>query len=181
MDYEEDENLLCEFEKNILSHYSFASQFLNYTGTALTFFHTQYSNHPTRFLNLITINYHRNIDKYVFQFASTDLVDCEGVRETYEKILESSFFEDKLFFLREIIYVGENCTDVPIISSEELFFGQNYQALNLEENYGFLRKIDSDTLATSFLGRHDIVLLNTVPNDIFCSGQELLRLNFKHR
>ena len=151
--------------KKYLSHYSFANKFLDYTGTSTSFFYTQYGTHPTRFLYLVTINYHVNLDKYVFQFSSTDLVDCEGVRETYEKLLATSFFGDKLYFSATNSR-WDGCTDVPIITSEELYLGQNYQALNLEENYGYLRKIDIDTLSSTYIGRHDVVLINSVPNDI---------------
>jgi hypothetical protein len=47
-----------------------------------------------------------------------------------------------------------------------LYAGQNYQALNLEENYGFLRKVDISDLTTAYLGRHDLILLNGIPNDV---------------
>jgi len=60
----------------------------------------------------------------------------------------------------------KDCPDIPIISSEELYLGQNYQALNLEENYGYLRRVELDDLATSYLGRHDMVILNGIPNDL---------------
>lgn len=151
--------------KKYESHYSFAEDILGYDKGSVNFFYSQYGTHSSRFLNLFTINYHTNIDKYIFMFASLDLISCEGVKETYRKVLETSYFGDKLYFYANN-QRWEDCPDIPMITSEELYLGQNYQALNLEENYGFLRKVDINELETEYLGRHDIVLLNGIPNDL---------------
>ena len=147
------------------SHFSFAETILGYEHGSSAFFYSQYSNLENRFLNLITINYHTTLDKYVFEFIAYDLVDCEGIRNTYKKLMETSYFGDKLYF-----YVNnerwKNCLDIPTITSEELFQGQNYQALNLEEGYGYLRKIDLDELASTYVGKHDLILLNGIPNEV---------------
>ncbi len=58
------------------------------------------------------------------------------------------------------------CTSIPSISSEELFAGQNYQPLNPAETFGYLKKFTLDDLKTQYAGRHDIALLNGIPNDI---------------
>jgi len=147
------------------SHYDFSKIFLNFKGTPNDFYHTQYGASPNKYLNLVTINYYKNIDKYVFEFGSYDQVDCDGIAKTYEKLLETSFFKDKLYFYPNNLK-WEGCLDIPKISSEEIFFGQNYQALNLSDGYGFLKKVDIKNLANTYLGKHDIVLLNDVPNDL---------------
>jgi len=151
--------------KKYPSHHSFAEDILGYDKGDINFFYSQYGTHSSRFLNLITINYHTNIDKYVFMFASIDLISCEGVEETYQKVIETSYFGDKLYFYANN-QRWEECLDIPMITSEELYLGQNYQPLNLEENYGYLRKVEITNLATEYLGRHDIVLVNGIPNDL---------------
>ncbi len=151
--------------KKYPSHFSFAETVLGYEYGSVNFFWTQYNISPWRFLNLITINYHRNIGKYVFEFDSWDRVDCDGIKATWQKLLETSWFGDKLYFHANSLQ-WKNCPDVPIISSEELYAGQNYQALNLEENYGFLRKVEISELPTAYPGRHDLVVLNGIPNDV---------------
>ncbi len=151
--------------KKYKSHYVFSKKILGFTGSNLDFYHTQYGSSPYRFLNLVTINYYKNIDKYVFEFGAYDQVDCEGISKTYENLLETSFFGDKLFFYPNNLK-WKDCSDVPTIDSEEIYFGQNYQALNLENGYGFLRKVDVKDLSDTYLGRHDVVLLNGVPNDL---------------
>ncbi len=161
----EDDKIYYTNVKKYPSHFSFAEEVLGYQYGSSTFFWAQYNINPHRYLNLVTINYHKNIDKYVFEFASWDMVDCDGIKATYQKLLETSFFKDKLYFHVNNLR-WQDCPEVPIITSEELFLGQNYQALNLEENYGYLRKVDINALATTYLGRHDLVLLNGIPNDL---------------
>lgn len=151
--------------KKYPSHYLFARDILGFQGSDIVFFYSQYNDAPSRFLNGITINYHKNIDKYVFEFASYDMIDCEGIQATYKKLLETSYFGDKLYFYANN-QRWKNCLDIPIITSEELYLGQNYQALNNGENYGYLRKVDINDLPSTYLGRHDIVLLNGIPNDL---------------
>jgi len=151
--------------KKYPSHFSFAESVLGYNYGSVNFFYTQYNISSWRFLNLITINYHKNIGKYVFEFDSWDMIDCEGIKATYQKLLETSYFAGKLYFHANNLRWND-CPDVPMISSEELYQGQNYQALNLEENYGFLRKVDINDLPSTYLGRHDLILLNDIPNDV---------------
>ncbi len=151
--------------KQYPSHYLFAKEFLNYKKRDVDFLYSQYTSCPSRYLNLITINYHKNIDKYVFEFFAYDRVDCEGIKNTYQKLLETSFFGDKLYFNANNLE-WKLCEDFPIIDANELYNGQNYQALNLEESYGFLRAIDINVLSFEQPGRHDIVLLYGIPNDL---------------
>ncbi len=163
-DFEDDE-IYYSNTKKYSSHFAFAEAILGYDLGVDNFFYSQYGNHSSRFLNLVTINYHKTIDKYVFEFGSIDLVDCEGVKDTYSKILATSFFGDKLYFYANNLR-WQDCREFPIITSEELYEGQNYQALNPEEGYGYLRKVEIDDLPDTYLGRHDIVLLNGIPNNL---------------
>lgn len=161
----EDDEIYYSNTKKYSSHFAFAEAILGYGLGVDNFFYSQYGSHSSRFLNLVTINYHKTIDKYVFEFGSIDLVDCEGVKNTYEKILSTSFFGNKLYFYANNLR-WQDCVEIPIITSEELYEGQNFQALNLEESYGYLRKVEIDELANTYLGRHDIVLLNGIPNNL---------------
>ncbi|NOU46623.1 MAG: hypothetical protein HOO86_06120 [Bacteroidales bacterium] len=163
-DFVEDEIYYSNLKK-YPSHFSFAESVLKYPYGSTNFFWTQYNISPWRFLNLVTINYHERIDKYVFEFDSWDRVDCDGIKATYDKIMETSFFKDKLYFYANNLQ-WKDCQGVPVISAEELYLGQNYQALNPEENYGFLRKVDINELNDAGLSRHDLILLNGIPNDV---------------
>jgi len=155
--------------KDHRSHFAFAKNYLGYELDANEFLRSQYSNGPNRYLNLATILYHESINKYVLQFSSLDQISCEGIEQTYEKVLSTSFFENNLFFYSNK-QEWENCLDIPKITSEELFLGQSYQALNIQENYGYLIKADVKQIEQMYLGRHNIVILNGIPNDIAVVG-----------
>lgn len=163
-DFENDEIYYSNIN-NHHSHFRFAQRFLDYEYSGTNFLYSQYSNHPSRYLNCFSINYHQNIDIYVMELNSLDMIDCEGIKKTYEKVKESSYLDDQFYFYPNNLRWNE-CSDIPKISSEELFMGQNYQALNLEENYGYLRRVEMDNLAETYLGRHDMIILNGIPNDV---------------
>ncbi len=91
-------------------------------------------------------------------------MSCENIRLLYDKILETSYLEGKLFLLANRLEFND--CDVPTISTEEIYEGQNYQALNLAENYGYLRKLPVSALEETYLNRRDIVLLDGIPNDV---------------
>ena len=102
--------------------------------------------------------------KYILHLVSANEMSCEQIKLIYDKIIATSYLEGKLFLLAN--RPEFNLCDVPIITPEELYDGQNYQALNLAENYGYLNKVELDDLENTYLGRHDIVLLNGIPNDV---------------
>ena len=146
-------------------HYTFAEQQLNYTYSHNQFIKEQYTNNSKRYLYPITINYFKELDIYTFEFFSTDGATCKDVYNVYQKIIQSSYLKNKLYFYTTN-NVWKDCIDIPTIGANELFEGQNYQALNISENYGYLKKIKVDDIQSTELQKHDIVLTNGIPIDI---------------
>ena len=146
-------------------HYYFAEQFMGYNKGLYHFNMTQYTNSKERYLFPGEINHYKATGKYVLRFYPGDEIQCSEIREVMEKLYDSSFLEGNLF-LYPNNQEWEKCGNVPLISSEELYEGQNYQALNLAEGFGYLRKVAVDELATTYLGKHDIIILNGIPNDV---------------
>lgn len=164
--FNERQNLMYYMNsKRFEIHYYFAEQFLGYNRGHYHFNMTQYTNSDQRYLYPGEINYYKSLNKYVVRFYAGDEMGCGKIQEIFERIYSSSYLEGKLF-----IYPGnqkwENCNDVPIIASDELYEGQNYQALNLAEGYGYLRKVDLNDLYKTYLGKHDVIILNGIPNDV---------------
>lgn len=145
-------------------HYEFALKQLGFSKGHAIFNQTQYQENDDRYLYLANLNYYKSLDKYILHFVSANEMPCEKVKLLYDKIISTSYLEGKLFLLGN--RPEFNLCDVPIITPEELYDGQNYQALNLAENYGYLTKVDIADLENTYLGRHDIVLLNGIPNDV---------------
>ena len=146
-------------------HFTFARDFLDFNQGNNIFNLTQYREGPERYLYPANLNYYQALDKYVLHLVSANEMSCENLKRLYDKILETSYLKDKLFLFANKVE-WESCEGIPKITSEELFEGQNYQGLNLTENYGYLRKVDIAELENTYLGRHDIVLLNGIPNDV---------------
>ncbi len=164
--YDQNKNLIYYMNsKRYEIHYYFAEQFLGYNKGHYHFNMTQYTDSEERYLFPGEINYYKALNKYVLRFYAGDKISCSEIREVLEKIYSTSYLEDKIFLYpnnRE----WENCYNIPVITSAELYEGQNYQALNLAEGFGYLRKVMVDELNKTYLGKHDIVLLNGIPNDV---------------
>lgn len=151
--------------KKYFLHYNFAKENMGYSYSQNQFSSEQYRNNSNRYLYPFTINYFKELDIYTFEFFASDDATCEAIYKTYHKILQSSFLRDKLYFYNTN-NLRDPCSDIPAIGPNELYEGQNYQALNLAEGYGYLRKIEINDIPFTEFERHDIVLTNGIPFDI---------------
>lgn len=146
-------------------HYDFAAEILNYSKGHDWFNIEQYKNNKNRIFYLGYLNHFKSSDIYTLEFFSGDEITCEGVEELYNKISGTSYIGDKLRFYPNNAK-WDICNTILKITSAELYKGQNYQPLNPGENFGYLKKVEIDQVGTTYLGRHDLVLLNGIPNDI---------------
>lgn len=146
-------------------HYDFCSEILGYNKGQTAFSQEQYSDNPNRIYLLATLNHFTASDIYTLEFLPSDQVNCSDIETLYNKVAATCYFGDRLRFYANSTEKAQ-CSNVPIISSDELYAGQNYQPLNLQENYGYLKKVTASEVNSTYLGRHDIVLLNTIPVDI---------------
>ncbi|MFH2144356.1 MAG: PEP/pyruvate-binding domain-containing protein, partial [Bacteroidota bacterium] len=148
-----------------LSHYIFAVEQMNYPYEHSIFNAQQYTDSPQRYLFPITINYYSDLDIYTFEFFAGTGASCEDIYHCYEKLLETSYMKEKLYFYSTNA-LWDSCHDIPTITPNELFDGQNYQALNLAENYGYLQKVNITDVGNTELQRHDILLTDGIPLDL---------------
>jgi len=146
-------------------HYDFAAEILGYYKGHYAFNIEQYKNNKNRIYYLGYLNHFKSSDIYTLEFFSGDEISCDGLLEMYNKIAETSYIGHRLRF-----YPNNGrwdiCNQLPKITSAELYEGQNYQPLNPGENFGYLKKVEIDQIGETYLGRHAMVLLNGIPNDI---------------
>lgn len=146
-------------------HFDFAAQILGYSKGHYWFNSEQYKENKNRIYYLGYLNHFKSSDIYSLEFFSADEITCDGVKQVYDKIAATSYIGDQLRFYPNHMK-WDLCGQVPKISSTELYNGQNYQPLNPGENFGYLKKVEIDQIGTTYLGRHDLVLINGIPNDI---------------
>ncbi len=145
-------------------HFTFAQAQLGFDQGNNVFNQTQYRENDNRYLYPANLNYYKDLDKYILHFVTANEISCEKLHALYDKIIATSYLEGQLFLLANRPEFSD--CDIPFITTEELYEGQNYQALNLAENYGYLNKLELADLEETYLGRRDIVLLNGIPNDV---------------
>ncbi|MDH5672540.1 MAG: PEP/pyruvate-binding domain-containing protein [Myxococcales bacterium] len=129
----------------------------------------QYSSSDRRFL-LGSLTHYEGPDLWVYEIAPYDRADAEMITLAYDAIVENSFIGEQLLFHPTSVTVEQVVPDLPprvkVLSTDELYEGVDYQALNTGEAYGQLRFITAEELATEYVSFRDIVVLDHVPNDI---------------
>ena len=179
VDRVDDFNLYFQNSVKYRIHHTFASAHLSGNGLPLVplldqFNMTEYYSPDRRFL-LGAIVYYEGPDIWAYEIAPYDTSSAEMIETAFRKIKKNSYFGKKLFFhptSEAVEAVAQDLPDsIPIITTNELFAGIDYQPLNLGESMGLLRFFHASDLETNFLSFRDIVVLDAVPNDIsVCLG-----------
>jgi pyruvate, water dikinase len=125
---------------------------------------------PSRRFILGALTYYEGPQKWTYEIAPYDTADVEMVSDAFRLIAEHTYIGDELYFHPTSSAIetlaADLPADVPIVTTEELFLGIDYQPLNPAESIGQLRFVNAADLETEFVGFRDIVVLDRVPNDI---------------
>ncbi len=92
------------------------------------------------------------------------------IEQAFRQISENSWIGDQMFFhptsgILEDLAQGLP-DDVPVITTDELFAGIDYQPLNLGSTMGQLVFQEASDLADAYVNPCEVVVLDEVPNDI---------------
>lgn len=131
---------------------------------------TEYTS-PTRRFLLGTVIHYEGPDVFAYEIAPYDQADAAMIEAAFRRVAESSYFGDRLAFHPTSLSVERAAeglpADVPIVTTDALFDGIDYQPLNIAESYGRLRFVTAAELEDgAYLSFRDIVVLDQVPNDI---------------
>jgi hypothetical protein len=155
-------------------HWEFASAQLSGDGLPIvpdlgTFNTTEYYSPDRRFI-LGAASYYEGPDVWVYEISPYDTAGADLIAEAFYKIQENSFFGADLYFHPTSTTVeavaAELPSDIPIMSTDELYAGIDYQPLNLGSSMGQLAFYSAEDLETSYVNYRQIVVLDAVPNDI---------------
>ena len=147
-------------------HYDFCREVLGYPRSHTEFNDEQYTGSSLRLYYLATVSYFRDSDVFTLQFFADDRVEAAGIAVTYAAVSGLTCFGGELKFLASSTSLAEKAAQVPglpVITNDELYGEQNFQALNVAETYGYLRRVSIDDVESSHFGRHDIPVVNGVP------------------
>lgn len=180
IDRDDDAKLYFQNSRRYPIHYDFASNHLsiangmNPVPTLAEFNSKEYYAPDRRFL-LGALNYYEGPRVWAYEIAPYDTSDASMIEIAFNKIRENLWVGDKLKFHPTsdmVSTVAEQLPkDVPLITTDELFEGINYQPLNLGTSMGQLRFFSQADLSTKYLSFRDIAVLEAVPNDLSaCSG-----------
>ncbi len=154
---------------DFLSEHRSAGQGLPRVPALSEFNQSEYYSPSRRFL-LGALTHYEGPDRWVYEIAPYDTADAAMIREAFERIQASTFIGGELSFHPTSVNVETVAQGLPEgmpqLSTDELFQGIDFQALNLAESYGRLRFITAEELEQSYVTFRDIVVLDRVPNDI---------------
>lgn len=155
-------------------HYEFASEHLSATGDLPVVpspaeFNDNYFTSQRRFL-LGAVTYYSGPDKWAYEISPYDTASPEMIVESFTLIRDAAYFGKDLHFHPSGDAVERTAKElegqIPIVSTDELYEGTDYQALNLGTGCGRLIFMTAEELASSHISFQDIVVLDAVPNDI---------------
>ncbi len=155
-------------------HYDFASAHLSGDGRPIVpllsqFNQTEYFSPDRRFL-LGALNYYEGPKVWAYEISPYDSASAEMIERAFRMIEESTYFGGDLVFHPTSDSVARAAStlpdDIPVVTTEELFEGIDYQPLNLGTSMGQLRFVTTQDLESGDISFRDIGVLDTVPNDI---------------
>lgn len=156
-------------------HYQFCAAHLSGNGRPVvpalgSFNSTEYFSPDRRFV-LGAVTYYALADKWVLELSPYDTADAEMIALLHAQIKAVSYFGPALAFhpTSEALAVTALTlpASVPVISTDELYAGINYQPLSTGAAIGRLRFVTVAELNSgAYLSYQDIAVMDSAPNDI---------------
>jgi pyruvate,water dikinase len=171
-----DDGAIHFFDPDVyLLHYEFATAYLQHPDRtavgSLADFNLLNYRRPQRRFFLGKVVYYADSDLWTFELAAGDNMDAALLFDAYHQIAGALGFGARLVYrpvssdqadlLPELAAQG-----VPTVTTEAVFSGQTYQALNPGVAFGTLRFRRTDSLGGEPLAPTDLVVLDRVPNDV---------------
>lgn len=168
------DNLYFQNSKRYCIHWDFTSTHLSGNGLPIVpsmsqFNETEYYSPDRRFL-LGAVSYYDGPGRFVYEISPYDTADADMITAAFRKIRDNSWMGETLAFHPTSVAVEAVAEglpdDVPILSTDEIYAGVDYQPLNLGTTTGILRFYSSDDVDGTYTPYRELVVLDAVPNDI---------------
>ncbi|WP_437854035.1 PEP/pyruvate-binding domain-containing protein [Sorangium sp. So ce363] len=170
-----DQNALY-FQNSVLYkiHYDFVSSHLSGDALPLVpplaeFNATEYFTPDRRFV-LGAATHYEGPDVWALELSPYDTASADMIATLFRAVKAASFFGSKLAFHPTSEAVAAEAkklpSDIPVISTGDLYAGIDYQPLSLGTAVGRLHFAKAADLDSEYLSHQDIAVLDQVPNDI---------------
>lgn len=128
---------------------------------------TEYFSPDRRFV-LGALTWYEGPQVWAWEMAPYDAAGAEMIASGFRSVVANTWIGDEVLFhptSDDLLEVAADLPDdVPVITTDELFEGIDYQPLNLATSTGQLRFVPASD--TDDVGFREIVVLESVPNDI---------------
>ena len=156
-------------------HYDFCTKVLGYYQSLEVFNACNYSRSGLREFYLGNLNYFKDLDTYVLDFASEDMISASQVKELLGIVRNNTYFGDsiKLFINTDHLASldASGLFNVPKIYPSDIYGKQQFQSINNGTCYGFIRMVDNLKENYSDINAHDIIVIKGTPLDLpVCAG-----------
>lgn len=128
---------------------------------------TEYYLPDRRFL-LGAVTYYEGADAWVLELAPYDTASGDMIGALFGAVKTKTWFGPALALhpTSEAVARTISGTSLPVLTTDELYEGIEYQPLNLAGTVGRLRFIDAVELEATYVSYRDIVVMDHAPNDI---------------
>ena len=153
-------------------HWDFASEHLSAPDhplvPALSQFNASEYFDPDRRFVLGAVTWYEGPGAWAWELSPYDTASPEMIAAAFRSVRDHAYFGADLYFHPTSLAIeavaADLPADVPIITTDELFDGVDYQPLNLARAMGQLRFTSADEAEDASF--REIVVLESIPNDI---------------
>jgi pyruvate,water dikinase len=151
-------------------HYDFCREVLKCPLDQVLFNQYEYGSDSVRQYYLGAVNHYLCSDLYTLELFTSDKMPADGIKTLFEKVTQTAYFGNVIHFMPTSNAMAQRISTISsqlrAITQDDVFKDQTYQPLNRTASYGYLKKIDISDIGSSYINRHDIVVVNGLPNDI---------------
>lgn len=155
-------------------HYEFCSTHLSGSGRpvvpALSSFNTTEYFSPERRFILAAVSYYEGPNVFALEFSPYDTASATMMQTLFEAVQAHAYFGAQLVFHPTSDAVALEAkklpASIPVMSTDQLYAGIDYQPLTLATGVGRLRFSTAVEVSTHPPSSQDVLVLDEAPNDI---------------
>ncbi|MDZ4795642.1 MAG: PEP/pyruvate-binding domain-containing protein [Bacteroidota bacterium] len=150
-------------------HFDFCTSVLREEDDLSAFNNKNYKTNKVREYILCNINFYAHLDVYALELMPEDDSKAEVIYDLYKQVAALTFFAHKIKVLVSSPEMEKKLAAVnslPLVLSDDIYKGRQYVSLHKGGTFGYLRKVDSRDFEKFNFDKHDIVILNGLPNQL---------------